>query len=129
MKFRYVFKHIASDNIEKRYYTIEEIEKGKIPSFFFNEYEILSRDRYAGQNEQCVEFYEGDILESEHGLQDYYYVIEWIYSGLQTVTYKKKESTVRGISHGINQGYIEDVLDLYSIVGNIHENSDLIAEM
>lgn len=71
------------------------------------------------------EIYEGDILKQDGGLEDYYYVVEWVFAGFQLVTYKKANSSVRGISHGMNTGYLEDSEGL-TIVGNIYDNPELL---
>ena len=69
------------------------------------------------------DIYEGDILEIEYGLSDYYYVVEWVFAGFQLVTYKKPGSTIRGISDGLNQGYFEES-DETKVIGNIYETAE-----
>ena len=82
--------------------------------------------QYTGmQDKDGRDIYEGDVVELERGLSDYYYVVEWVFAGFQLVTYKKPESTVRGISDGINQGYFEDS-DGVKVIGNIYENPELV---
>ena len=77
------------------------------------------------KDESGQEICEGDICTYHNGLSDYYYVVEWVFAGLQVVTYKKPEANVRGISDGINQGYMEDA-DGFEVIGNIHDNPELL---
>ncbi|MGK0607279.1 YopX family protein [Enterococcus gilvus] len=67
------------------------------------------------------------MCECEDGLQNYWYVIEWIFGGWQVVTYKKPESNVRGISDGINQAYLEpEYCSTLKVIGHIHDNPELL---
>ena len=72
--------------------------------------------------------FEGDICIVRSGLEDYYYIVEWIFSGFQLRLSKKPESNVRGISHGISCGYIEGYDYDILVVGNIVDNKELIWE-
>lgn len=85
--------------------------------------------KYTGlKDKNGVEIYEGDVCFSDGGLDDYWYVVEWVFAGWQTVTYKKPESSVRGISDGVNQSYLEpDIADYLTVIGNIHENPELLS--
>lgn len=84
---------------------------------------------YTGlKDENGKEIYLGDICINKNGLEDYYYVVEWIYAGFQLVTYKKPSSDICGISHGINQGYMEDSVGL-KVVGDIYRNPELIGDI
>lgn len=98
---------------------------------FFRDYELAL---YGNNNPVLMQFtglqdtngrdiYEGDILEIEYGLSDYYYVVEWVFAGFQLVTYKKPGSTIRGISDGLNQGYFEES-DETKVIGNIYETAE-----
>lgn len=73
------------------------------------------------------EIYEGDICIHRYILQDYYFVVKHVFAGFQTVTYKKPESTVRGVSDGINYEYLEEGSDLI-VVGNTIDNLELLKE-
>lgn len=74
------------------------------------------------------EIYENDICVNKYGLEDYYYVVKWVFAGWQTVTYKKPDAQIRGISDGINQGYMEGSEGL-EVVGNVYENPELLREV
>lgn len=85
--------------------------------------------QYTGlKDKNGAEIYEGDICQVDDGLSDYWYVVEWVFAGWQAVTYKKKNSSVRGISNGVNSFYIEpDCTSEMTIIGNVYENKELLA--
>jgi uncharacterized phage protein (TIGR01671 family) len=98
------------------------ITLGGVSTEYSGRYELI---QYTGMNDKNgKEIYEGDICicTEEHRLQNYYYVVEWIFAGFQLVTYRK---TGHGISDGINQGYFEDAEGM-EVVGNIYENPDML---
>lgn len=75
-----------------------------------------------------VEIFEGDICNLSGGLDDYWYIVEWLFAGWQLVTYKKPDAKVRGISDGINQCYLEpSIANNLAIVGNIYANPELLS--
>lgn len=75
-----------------------------------------------------VEIFEGDICNLSGGLEDYWYIVEWLFAGWQLVTYKKPRANVRGISDGINQCYLEpSIASNLDIVGNIYANPELLS--
>ncbi|WP_302372900.1 YopX family protein [Enterococcus asini] len=75
-----------------------------------------------------VEIFEGDVCNLSGGLDDYWYIVEWLFAGRQLVTYKKPDAKVSGISDGINQCYLEpSIASNLGIDGNIHENPELLS--
>lgn len=84
---------------------------------------IILMDYIGHKDVDKNDIYEYDVVEFESGLEDYHYVVEFVLGGYQLVSYKKKESSVRGISNGMNQGYIERSDDL-KVIGNIFQNEE-----
>lgn len=86
--------------------------------------------QYTGYKSKNVEIYSGYIFKDPSRLEEYYFVVEWVFSGWQFVTYLKSGSKAKGISHGMNQGYLEEFdLDEMLLVGNVHANPELLNEV
>ena len=118
IKFRYIFKHISSGNIEVKYYYLNQLEERttkELSPCFSSDYELLSRDQYTGLKDRSgKEIYEGDVVssfipnrESTGAIIDY-----------------DDEITVFYDIRNANEQFI--FLLEPSVIGNINENPDLI---
>ena len=82
------------------------------------------------------EIYEGDILRGNeypfncNGVDNYFAEIVWAYNvcGFYRLTHKKPNSTVRGISHGNWEQLDEDDIKSFEVIGNIHDNPELLKD-
>ena len=82
------------------------------------------------------EIYEGDILSSDYypfvrdGKMNYVAIVEWFeYDACWYAAYDlHKDSTARGISIGCPAEFNEDAAKDYIVIGNIHDNPELIKE-
>ena len=80
------------------------------------------------------EIYEGDILRSDEypfncdGVDNYFAEVVWADNvcGFYRITHKKANSTVRGISHGNWSELDEEDIKSFEIIGNIHDNPELL---
>lgn len=80
------------------------------------------------------EIYEGDILRSDEypfncdGVDNYFAEVVWADNvcGFYRITHKKANSTVRGISHGNWSELEEEDIKSFEIIGNIHDNPELL---
>ena len=79
LKFRYVFKHKIFNDISMYYFTIKDIENGKVAKvlksgMIENGYELIARDLYIGYKDiNRKEIYENDIVvvdDREIGAKD-----------------------------------------------------------
>lgn len=111
---------------------------GKFPRYGVEATNIYIRDevipetisQYTGlKDKNGRDIYEGDILDVE--MDGYVGVVEWVFSQWQVVL-KCVDKSRRGISDGINHGINDNGYDEgsevqdYHIIGNIHENSELL---
>ena len=82
------------------------------------------------------EIYEGDILRGDEypfncdGVDNYFAEIVWADNvcGFYRITHKKPNSTVRGISHGNWEQLDEDDIKSFEVIGNIHDNPELLKD-
>lgn len=93
--------------------------------------------QYTGlKDKNGKEIYEGDILRGNEypfncdGVDNYYVEIVWADNvcGFYRITHKKPNSTVRGISHGNWSQLDEEDMESFEIIGNIHDNPELIKD-
>ena len=82
------------------------------------------------------EIYEGDILRGNEypfncdGVDNYFAEIVWVDNvcGFYRLTHKNPNSTVRGISHGNWEQLDEDDIKSFEVIGNIHDNPELLKD-
>ena len=82
------------------------------------------------------EIYEGDILRGDEypfncdGVDNYFAEIVWADNvcGFYRLTHKNPNSTVRGISHGNWEQLDEDDIKSFEVIGNIHDNPELLKD-
>lgn len=80
------------------------------------------------------EIYEGDILRGDKypyncdGVDNYFVEIVWADNvcGFYRITIKNPNSTVRGTSHGNWEPLDEDDINFFEVIGNIHDNPELL---
>ncbi len=80
------------------------------------------------------EIYEGDILRGNEypfncdGVDNYFAEIVWADNvcGFYRFTHKNPKSTVRGISHGTWEQLDEDDIKSFEVIGNIHDEKELL---
>ena len=124
IKFRYIFKHISSGNIEVKYYYLNQLEDRptkELSPCFVADYELLSRGQYTGQNDDTnKEIYEDDItisaLKSADG-EKFRDVVKFE-NGCFVLADKYQHL------HNLCIGD-KDIIGI-EVIGNIYENPDLI---
>jgi uncharacterized phage protein (TIGR01671 family) len=128
---RYIFKHVDTGNIEKKIYTLSQLEvkntKDLAPCFNVGYgYELLGRDEYSGlKDKNGKEIYEGDICKNDN----IFYQIIWIdrLAKYCAKVIKSEYVIVRDMPFALQQYVIDGTLECkLEIIGNIYENQYLI---
>lgn len=120
IKIRYVVRHIASENIEVKYYYLNQIEQEplkKLSPVFVADYKVLSKDLYTGlKDKNSVEIYEKDVLRWNvfDGLA-YFNGTHKVYFDDGAFRLNRYHSVI----DYINNGDVE-------IIGNVHEHPHLL---
>lgn len=125
IKVRYTFKHIGTGNIEKKIYTLKQLEERNVSELSpcFNKrfgYELVSRDQYTGiKDVYGNEIYEGDIV-----YQEFYDRIEESHGFTGVV---KQEEGAWWIDNEKDRGErLWSEVNLNHIKGNKFENPELL---
>jgi uncharacterized phage protein (TIGR01671 family) len=124
IKFRYIFRHKASGNIEVKHYYLNQLEERnakQLSPCFLSDYEMLSRDQYTGLTDKKKnEIYEGDIvhLTSDDGI-DYIALITFQDGGFCAIDGTEDDYAVRRYGLSRHELHVE-------VVGNVTQNPELV---
>jgi uncharacterized phage protein (TIGR01671 family) len=149
IKVRYVLKHTKSGQIVKTIYTLSQIETGKdniISPWFMSGYgfELIGRDQYAGlKDKNGKEIFEGDIteIELENGeIRRFLVRIKTVVRKVVSHSSFSDDTAMVAITgvvfewNGfelfpcVNEKGWHDNEYLMRVIGNIHENPELVEE-
>lgn len=136
-KFRYVFKNKFFGDFSFYHLTLKQIEEGVLTKILKsgmkeNGYELVSRDRYTElKDKNGREIYEKDIvIKNEYpfyskGLRNYVGIIEWFDEDL---CWSYSITTVSDRVRGCACGASLNKNDKFEVIGNLHENPELLKE-
>ncbi|MBJ9983551.1 hypothetical protein IBT50_25420 [Bacillus sp. S70] len=135
IEFRYTFKHTGTGNVEKKIYTLKQLEErnvSKLSPCFNKEfgYELISRDQYTGLTDaEGNKIYEGDIVQyldgNEWSTESGYDCEEFDNHG---AIFFDEECGRYDVKNKQGIGY-DDLFDCgvdFKIIGNIYENPELL---
>jgi uncharacterized phage protein (TIGR01671 family) len=124
IKFRYIFRHKASGNIEVKHYYLNQLEERnakQLSPCFLSDYELLSRDQYTGLlDDNGVEIYEADIVKNHFEKTNQYEAYDEI--GVVKITNLFRGAVIADELHGCNYRYFAHS----EVIGNIHENYEIL---
>lgn len=144
IKFRAKVKHhdpmTNPENGWAEGYYFQDLTQGEMRSFIFQTpcfWEVIPETvgQFTGLlDKNGKEIYEGDILRGDEypyncdGVDNYFVEIVWADNvcGFYRITHKKPNSTVSGISHGNWSELDEEDIKSFEVIGNIHDNPELL---
>lgn len=123
-------------------YYVQDLAQGEMRSYIFQppcSWEVIPETvgQFTGLvDKNGKEIYEGDILRGDEypyncdGVDNYFVEIVWADNvcGFYRITHKKPDSTVSGISHGNWSELDEEDIKSFEVIGNIHDNPELLKE-
>ncbi|MCU5706117.1 YopX family protein [Bacillus wiedmannii] len=124
-KFRYTFKHIGTGNIEKKIYTLKQLEErnaNELSPCFNKEfgYELVSRDQYIGLKDKNEnEIYERDVVDATYDGESFVGIVVYDASELGFKATNGKEN------YGSNFQYLTCCEEV-EVIGDIYENTELL---
>lgn len=126
IKFRYVFKHPKTKEVQTAIITIDDMERNDWSKTFKWDslrFELVARQRYTGlRDKNGKEIYEGDIWRNDVSM----YVVFWSkeYAGFRAKVVQSDYALIKGLTFTLRQ-YTEDV-NVVEVIGNIYENQELL---
>ena len=119
-KIRYVLRNKHTLQIHFKWYYLKQIERGLSKLFDIENYDIISKDTFTGlMDKNGNEIYEGDILETKRKFR----TKVWYDDDFARFSVHRR--TLRPPIYIIEDSLYE-IDEHVNIVGNIHQNKDLL---